>query len=32
MFAAIDQEIPPEPPNIPKLLDVLTHHEGTVAV
>jgi len=32
MFTAIDKEIPPGPPDIPKLLDVLTRNGVTVAV
>ena len=32
MFTAIDKEIPPGPPDIPKLLDVLTRNGVTVVV
>lgn len=32
MFAAIDKEIPPGPPDIPKLLDVLKPNGVTVVV
>jgi hypothetical protein len=32
MFTAVDKEIPPGPPDIPKLLDVLTRNGVTVAV
>jgi quercetin dioxygenase-like cupin family protein len=32
MFAAIDKEIPPGPPDVPKLLDVLRRNGVTVAV
>jgi hypothetical protein len=32
MFTAIDKEIPSGPPDIPKLLDVLTRNGVTVAV
>ncbi len=31
MFAAIDKEIPPGPPDVPKLLDVLKRNGVTVA-
>ena len=32
MFTAIDREIPPGPPDVPKLLDVLKRNGVTVAV
>ena len=31
MFTAIDKEIPPGPPDVPKLLDVLKRNAVTVA-